>query len=136
VNSGHAEDGRHPAHSARDLSGKVADANAVYLCRELRRLGVDVRRLVFIPDEIEPIAHEVAAQSRAYDYVFTSAGRARTTTSRSTGRPAMAAVVREPRLVDLFRGFYRESLNEARLRWPTSRGAELVTADALSSRPS
>jgi molybdopterin-biosynthesis enzyme MoeA-like protein len=41
-------------------------------------------------------------------------------------------VVREPRLVDLLRGFYRESLNEARLKMAdVPEGAELVTADAL-----
>jgi len=28
------------------LSGKVADQNALYLCREFRQLGVDVRKLV------------------------------------------------------------------------------------------
>ena len=38
------------------LSGKIADANAAYLCRELRVLGVDVRRIAVIPDEIELIA--------------------------------------------------------------------------------
>jgi molybdopterin-biosynthesis enzyme MoeA-like protein len=36
------------------LSGKVVDANAAYLCRELRALGVDVRRIVVIPDEVGP----------------------------------------------------------------------------------
>jgi molybdenum cofactor synthesis domain-containing protein len=117
------------------LSGKVADANAVYLCRELRRLGVDVRRLVVIPDEIEPIAHEVAAQSRAYDYVFTSGGVGPThddVTIDGVARAMAVPVVREPRLVDLLRGFYRESLNEARLKMAdVPEGAELVTADAL-----
>src|SRR5207244_4106364 len=49
------------------LSGKIADANAAYLCRELRALGVDVRRISVIPDEIELIAHEVAHVSRAPD---------------------------------------------------------------------
>src|SRR5439155_1182115 len=117
------------------LSGKVADANAVYLCRELRRLGVDVRRLVVIPDEVEPIAHEVAAQSRAYDYVFTSGGVGPThddVTIDGVARAMGVPVVREPRLVDLLRGFYRESLNEARLKMAdVPEGAELVTADAL-----
>ena len=56
------------------LSGKVADANAVYLCRELRALGVDVRRIVVIPDEIDKIAAEVAEFSRSFDVVFTSGG--------------------------------------------------------------
>jgi len=63
------------------LSGKVADANAVYLCRELRALGVDVRRIVVIPDEIEKIAHEVAEFSRSFDVVFTSGGSAPLTTT-------------------------------------------------------
>jgi len=34
------------------LSGKVADSNSHYLCRELRALGVDVERMVTIPDVI------------------------------------------------------------------------------------
>ena len=38
------------------LSGKVEDANAVYLCRELRALGVEVRRITVIPDFDEPTA--------------------------------------------------------------------------------
>src|SRR2546422_1006072 len=56
------------------LSGKIADANAAYLCRELRQLGVEVRRISVIPDEVELIAREVAAHSREYDVVFTSGG--------------------------------------------------------------
>ncbi|MBI2017351.1 MAG: hypothetical protein HYS77_17740 [Candidatus Rokubacteria bacterium] len=56
------------------LSGKIADANAAYLCRELRGLGVEVRRISVIPDEVDLIAREVAAQSRDYDVVFTSGG--------------------------------------------------------------
>ena len=54
------------------LSGKIADANAAHLCRELRALGVDVRRVVAIPDESELIAEEVRTASRTYDLVFTS----------------------------------------------------------------
>src|SRR5438445_11564437 len=56
------------------LSGKIADANAAYLCRELRQLGVEVRRISVIPDEAELIAREVAAHSREYEAVFTSGG--------------------------------------------------------------
>ena len=56
------------------LSGKVADANSPYFCRELRPLGVDVERIVTIPDEIETIAREVRAMSDAYDVVLTSGG--------------------------------------------------------------
>jgi molybdenum cofactor synthesis domain-containing protein len=56
------------------LSGKVVDTNSPYLCRELRQLGVDVERIVTIPDGIEVIAEHVKAMSQAYDYVFTSGG--------------------------------------------------------------
>jgi len=35
------------------LSGKIRDENAAYLCRELRALGVDVERIVTIPDAID-----------------------------------------------------------------------------------
>src|SRR5213594_4038836 len=56
------------------LSGKITDANAAYLCRELRALGVDVRRISVIPDEVDLIAREVATLSRDHDVVFTSGG--------------------------------------------------------------
>jgi len=56
------------------LSGKVVDANSPYLCRELRALGVDVERIVTIPDDVDVIAREVRAASGSYDFVFTSGG--------------------------------------------------------------
>jgi len=56
------------------LSGKVGDTNSPYLCRELRNLGVEVERVVVIPDEIETIASEVKAMHAAFDFVFTSGG--------------------------------------------------------------
>lgn len=56
------------------LSGKVVDTNSPYLCRELRNLGVEVERVLVIPDEIALIAREVKAMHEAYDYVFTSGG--------------------------------------------------------------
>ena len=56
------------------LSGKVVDTNSPYLCRELRSLGVDVERIITIPDEIAVIAEHVKAMSQAYDFVFTSGG--------------------------------------------------------------
>lgn len=56
------------------LSGKVVDENSPYFCRELRELGVDVERILTIPDEIDLIAREVKAMSEAFDFVFTSGG--------------------------------------------------------------
>ena len=56
------------------LSGKVVDTNSPYLCEQLRALGVDVERMVTIPDVIETIAAEVKMMSQTYDFVFTSGG--------------------------------------------------------------
>lgn len=56
------------------LSGKVVDTNSPYLARELRELGVELDRILTIPDEIDLIAREVRAMSEAYDFVFTSGG--------------------------------------------------------------
>jgi molybdenum cofactor synthesis domain-containing protein len=56
------------------LSGKVRDTNSPFLAVELRKLGVDLERIVTIPDVIETIAREARALSREFDYVFTSGG--------------------------------------------------------------
>jgi len=56
------------------LSGKVVDTNSPFLATELRSLGVDLDRILTIPDEIDTIAREVRAMSDAYDFVFTSGG--------------------------------------------------------------
>jgi molybdenum cofactor synthesis domain-containing protein len=56
------------------LSGKITDTNSTYLCRELRALGVDVERILTIPDDVDTIAEEVRKMSAAYDFVFTSGG--------------------------------------------------------------
>lgn len=56
------------------LSGKVRDTNSAFLAVELRKLGVDLVRILTIADEIELIATETRAMSDAYDFVFTSGG--------------------------------------------------------------
>ncbi len=117
------------------LSGKIADANAVYLCRELRQLGVEVRRMAVIPDEVDVIAREVATFSHEYELVFTSGGVGPThddVTIEGVARAMGVPVVRAPVLVELLRGYYKGNLNEARLRMAeVPEGAELVSADAL-----
>ena len=117
------------------LSGKVADANAVYLCRELRALGVDVRRIVVIPDEIEQIAAEVAEFSGDFDVVFTSGGVGPThddVTIEGVARAFGVPVVRDPAMVAALEAFLGGRLNPARLRMAEiPLGAEPMTADGL-----
>jgi molybdenum cofactor synthesis domain-containing protein len=117
------------------LSGKVVDANASYLCRELRALGVEVRRITVVPDEVELIAAEVAAHSRAFDVVFTSGGVGPThddVTIEGVARALGVPVVRDPRLVKLLEGYHRGRLNEARLKMAeVPEGAELMADGEL-----
>jgi FAD synthetase len=117
------------------LSGKVQDANAVYLCRELRALGVDVRRISVIPDEVQLIAEEVAAFSRDHDVVFTSGGVGPThddVTIEGVARAMMVSVVRHPRLVELLERYYRGTVSEAALRMAEiPEGAELVGGETV-----
>src|SRR5262245_12074434 len=98
------------------LSGKIVDANALYLCRELRGLGVDVRKISVIPDEVELIASEVEAFSADFDVVFTSGGVGPThddVTIEGVARALGVPVVRDPRLVRLMEGLYKGRLNDA-----------------------
>ena len=49
------------------LTGKIADQNLVVLAKTLRRLGVTLRRVLFVPDEIEIIARDLRDLSDSFD---------------------------------------------------------------------
>jgi len=117
------------------LSGKTVDANAAYLCRELRELGVEVRRVVVIPDEVSLIAEEVTAFSKAFDLVFTSGGVGPThddVTIEGVARAMGVPVVRQPELVTLLERHYRDKITDAALRMAEiPEGAELIAGNGL-----
>jgi molybdenum cofactor synthesis domain-containing protein len=56
------------------LSGKIQDSNTYFAARELRKLGVALKRVAVVPDELKPIADEVAYCARTFDLVLTSGG--------------------------------------------------------------
>jgi FAD synthetase len=56
------------------LSGKTPEANAQFLISALRNLGISLRRIVIIPDEVSEIAHTLRALAAQFTYVFTSGG--------------------------------------------------------------
>jgi FAD synthetase len=117
------------------LSGKVQDVNAAYLLRELRLLGVDVKKVAVIPDEIEIIALEVATFSRQFDVVFTSGGVGPThddVTIEGIAKAFGRRVMRHPELERLLRSRYSGDLNEARLKLTeVPEGALLIREDGL-----
>jgi molybdenum cofactor synthesis domain-containing protein len=117
------------------LSGKVQDANAAYLVRELRILGVDVMKISVIPDDIDVIAAEVSTFSHQFDIVFTSGGVGPThddVTIEGIAHAFGRRVVRHPALVHILRSRYGPDLNEARLKLTeVPEGAVLVSEDGL-----
>jgi len=116
------------------LSGKVADLNAAYLCKELRALGVDVRKVSVIADEIGLIAQEVAEFTKRYHFVFTSGGVGPThddVTIEGVAQGLGVRVVQHPKLVSRLEQIYRRKLNDAQLKMSqVPEGAELL-ADEL-----
>jgi molybdenum cofactor synthesis domain-containing protein len=117
------------------LSGKVQEANAAYLVRELRLLGVDVKKIAVIPDDVDVIAAEVAAFSRQFDLVFTCGGVGPThddVTIEGIAKAFGRRVVRHPELERILRRRYGGELNEARLKLTeVPEGAVLVSEDGL-----
>jgi molybdenum cofactor synthesis domain-containing protein len=117
------------------LSGKIVDANASYLCKELRTLGVEVRRISVIPDEVDLIAAEVARFGGEYDVVFTSGGVGPThddVTIEGVARAAGVAVIRHPALVTLLQGYYQGKATDAQLKMAeVPEGAELLVDESV-----
>ena len=56
------------------LKGQTLDTNTHFLTKRLKELGVKVRRISVISDEVDVIAEEVKNFSKSYRYVFTSGG--------------------------------------------------------------
>lgn len=101
------------------LSGKVDDENARHLVRELRSLGVSVRRIEVVPDDVQDIVAAVRAMSARYDHVFTSGGVG--PTHDDVTLPAIAAafemrVERRPELEQLIRNTMLHAFHDRDLR--------------------
>ncbi len=114
------------------LSGKVRDANVVELATLLRRLGVDLRRVLMVPDERELIAAEVRALARDHTFVFTSGGVGPTHDDVTVAAVADAfglAVAPHPDLEGLLREHYRDRLTEGHLAMARApEGARMLQA--------
>ncbi len=113
------------------LSGKFADENATFLIRELRDLGVALRRIEIIPDVIDEIAEAVRAAAARYDHVFTSGGVGPThddVTIAGIARAFGVGVVRHPVLEGLLRAYWGDRLEPRNLRMAeVPEGAELIS---------
>ena len=120
------------------LSGKVADKNTPFLTAELRALGVRLREIAVVSDEVAAIAAAVRRLSDGCDHVFTSGGVGPTHDDQTMAGVAAAfaaPVERHPELEQLMRSYYSERelpLIERNLRMAdVPRGVTLVPGDSL-----
>ena len=117
------------------LSGKVVEGNLVFLARELRGIGIQLRRVVMVLDEVDTIAAEVRALAAAHDVVFTSGGVGPThddLTIEGVAQAFGAPVVIAPELEQLIRGHYAERCTEGHLLMArVPEGARLVSSAAV-----
>lgn len=115
------------------LSGKVPDENSPFLLRELRKLGVAVRRVEIIPDDIDMISERVQVLSAAYTHVFTSGGIGPThddVTIAGVAKAFSVPVVEDEAMVRIIRSICVEDFHERDLRMANvPRGAELIYGD-------
>lgn len=101
------------------LTGKIADANIHVLACTLRDLGIELRRVVMVLDDVATIAHEVEALSATHDWVFTSGGVGPTHDDVTVAGVAQAfgvPIVEHPELAGMLREHYRERCTAGHLR--------------------
>src|SRR5260370_37503181 len=101
------------------LSGKVQDSNAYFAARELREIGVELRRIAIVPDELPAIAAEVAECAVHFDFVITSGGVGPTHDDLTMEGVALAfkrKLIQHPELARLIQLHMGERANAARLR--------------------
>ncbi|XP_060529072.1 FAD synthase-like [Cylas formicarius] len=56
------------------LKGQVMDTNSKFLAQELHKLGVKLKKISVVPDDIEDISAEVRLVSNKFDYILTTGG--------------------------------------------------------------
>ena len=114
------------------LSGKVEDTNARLLIGELRELGVALRRILIIPDDVETVSAAVRELSLGFDHVFTSGGVGPThddvtmeAIARALGRPLQ----RDPAMEHLLRTHFGARLTPAALKMAELPAGTELTAE-------
>ncbi len=118
------------------LSGKVVDSNAAFLSKELRGLGVSLRRILVVPDDLEAIADAIRTYREKFDVIFTSGGVGPThddITMEGVARGLGRRVIRHPFLEEKIREYSGESIDDTRLKMAdVPDGAELIFGGQLN----
>ena len=117
------------------LSGKVTDDNSPYLSRELRNLGVDVKRLAVLPDEAAVIAEQIRTWVGQFHLIFTCGGVGPThddVTVAGIAKGLGKEIIHDPLLLTLVQKLYPPPVTEAMLKLTEiPEGTELIMAEGL-----
>lgn len=117
------------------LSGKVEESNAQFLSRELWSLGVRLRLVVTLPDEIPVIGEHLRRVRPEHDFVITTGGVGPThddVTMEAIATALDRPLTRVPEFEKGLRDFYKERCNEVILRMASvPRGARLTWKDQI-----
>lgn len=112
------------------LTAKVVDCNGPYLIRRLREVGIALRSLELVPDEVDAIVDAVARARGKARHVFTSGGIGPThddVTVRAVALALGRRVVRLPEMVELIQSRGKERMTAEALRLADApEGAELL----------
>ncbi len=112
------------------LSGKIRDANGPYLIDKLRGVGMPLRRILTVADELDEIAWAVNVCRERFRPIFTSGGIGPTHDDLTVAGVARALgrnVVRHSEIEAAIRQHYGATLHEEALRLANvPEGAELV----------
>ena len=116
------------------LSGKVHDTNSYFAARELRKIGVALKRIAVVPDELQPIADEVCHCARTFEFVITSGGVGPTHDDITMEAVALAfgrRLVIHPELERMIRSHFTERLATGMKMAEVPEGAVLNAAGDL-----
>lgn len=117
------------------LSGKVEEANVHVLARALREIGIELRRVVIILDDLDEIAREVKQLSSTHDWLITSGGVGPThddVTVLGVARAFGVEVIEDPTLAAMLREHYQERCTAGHLQMAlVPAGAALETHESI-----
>jgi FAD synthetase len=118
------------------LSGRVQDANGLWLCRRLRAVGWLPRRLSVVPDDTAAIASEVSAAARAHPAVLVAGGVGPTdddVTAAGVAEALRVPLARDADLAGRLRDYFGERLRPAHLKMADAPAQGLTALDVFSS---
>lgn len=121
------------------LSGRTKDTNSGYIADYLTEIGVDLKEIRVVPDEMPTIVASVRELSRKFTYVFSTGGIGPThddITADAMAEAFNVSIAHNPEAITMMKARYPADieLNEARLRMARiPLGAKLIENEASAA---